>query len=63
MTKFQVAKLPELRTQMEIAQMLVKSHISFVVIPTETREDFEQGVRDQARRLESIAAAAEQEQG
>lgn len=59
MSRFQVAKLPELRLQMETAQTLVKNHISFVVMPCETREDFEQAVRDQARRLERLAAAAE----
>lgn len=60
MSRFQVAKLPELRLQMETAQTLVKSHISFVIMPCETREDFEQAVRDQARLLERLAAAAEE---
>lgn len=59
--KFDAASVADLRHQMEVAQTLAKSHISFVVIPVATRSGFELLCRHQADRLEALAQIAEEE--
>lgn len=56
---YEAATLPEIRTQLEIAQMLAKSHVSFVVVPVRTRPGFDLLISHQRERLEAIAQAAE----
>lgn len=54
--------MAQLRTQLEIAQTLAKSHVAFVVIPVTTEEGFGKLCAHQAQKLENLAQAAEREQ-
>lgn len=52
----------QLREQLEIAHMLAKAHIAFVVIPAATDEAQVLLLLQQARALGDLAQAAELEQ-
>lgn len=49
----------QIRNQLEIASMLARSGIGFVVMPVMTAEGFAFMCQKQAEKLEKLAAAAE----
>lgn len=53
---------PQLREQLEIAHMLAKAHVAFVVIPASTDEAQVLLLLQQGQALEALADRAEREQ-
>lgn len=53
---------PQLRDQLEIAHVLAKAHIAFVVIPAASEEAQVLLLLQQGQALEGLAQAAEREQ-
>lgn len=55
-------RVSHIRKQLEIAQLLAKSHVGFVIFPIRTEEEYHAGLIEQARRIDKLSQAAEAEQ-